>query len=186
MMISTSGIEPHRCRCVCKRADLRWGCSRADPAAPTPAAGFHYFGNLPYSLGSHAIMWLIRLLDCPVIPSNTHDNSSIREGAFIILRLGFDYVFKLNCAFLKNSIPKCECVTNLQASIFSKIVMEDVKSVLDYDVIIVGAGISGINFAYRLRENHPHLRFCILEARHEMGGTWSLFKYPGPSINMLR
>ncbi|PFH57408.1 hypothetical protein XA68_15104 [Ophiocordyceps unilateralis] len=49
----------------------------------------------------------------------------------------------------------------------------------DLDVVIIGAGISGLNFAYRLREAHPHLRFCILEARHELGGTWSLFKFPG-------
>lgn len=49
----------------------------------------------------------------------------------------------------------------------------------DFDVIIVGAGISGINFAYRLQERNPNLSYCILENRHELGGTWSLFKYPG-------
>ncbi|OQE15252.1 hypothetical protein PENSTE_c029G05524 [Penicillium steckii] len=49
----------------------------------------------------------------------------------------------------------------------------------DFDVIIVGAGISGINFAYRLQERHPGLTYCILEDRHEIGGTWSLFQYPG-------
>jgi cation diffusion facilitator CzcD-associated flavoprotein CzcO len=48
-----------------------------------------------------------------------------------------------------------------------------------YDVVIVGAGISGINFAYRLQERLPHLSYIILEGRHEIGGTWSLFKYPG-------
>ena len=52
----------------------------------------------------------------------------------------------------------------------------------DFDVIIVGAGISGINFAYRLQERNPHLRYAILEGRHEIGGTWSLFKYPGKAI----
>ncbi|OQE14378.1 hypothetical protein PENFLA_c038G02191 [Penicillium flavigenum] len=49
----------------------------------------------------------------------------------------------------------------------------------DFDVIIVGAGISGINFAYRMQESNPELSYCILEARHEIGGTWSLFQYPG-------
>lgn len=49
----------------------------------------------------------------------------------------------------------------------------------DYDVVIVGAGISGINFAYRLQERCPDLRITILEGREELGGTWSLFKYPG-------
>lgn len=48
-----------------------------------------------------------------------------------------------------------------------------------YDVIVVGAGISGINFGYRLQERCPNLSYTILEGRHEMGGTWSLFKYPG-------
>ncbi|CAP97010.1 hypothetical protein E8E15_001170 [Penicillium rubens] len=50
---------------------------------------------------------------------------------------------------------------------------------VDYDVIIIGAGISGINFAYRLQERNPELSYCILEERHEIGGTWSLFRYPG-------
>lgn len=49
----------------------------------------------------------------------------------------------------------------------------------DYDVIIIGAGISGICFAYRLQETSPELRYCILEAQNEIGGTWSFFKYPG-------
>lgn len=49
----------------------------------------------------------------------------------------------------------------------------------DYDVIIIGAGISGINFAYRLQERNPELSYCIVEERHEIGGTWSLFQYPG-------
>ncbi|KAG5953522.1 hypothetical protein E4U53_005297 [Claviceps sorghi] len=50
---------------------------------------------------------------------------------------------------------------------------------VDFDVVIVGAGISGINFAYRLQERNPHLSYCIVDGRHEIGGTWSLFQYPG-------
>lgn len=53
------------------------------------------------------------------------------------------------------------------------------KEMPDFDVIIVGAGISGINFAYRMQERNPELNYCILESRHEIGGTWSLFQYPG-------
>ncbi|KAF2859238.1 FAD/NAD(P)-binding domain-containing protein [Piedraia hortae CBS 480.64] len=48
-----------------------------------------------------------------------------------------------------------------------------------YDVVVVGAGIGGISFAYRIQEAHPDLTYCILENRHELGGTWSLFNFPG-------
>ena len=47
------------------------------------------------------------------------------------------------------------------------------------DFVIIGAGISGINFAYRVQERLPHLSYVILEGRDEIGGTWSYFKYPG-------
>lgn len=53
------------------------------------------------------------------------------------------------------------------------------KEVPNFDVIIVGAGISGINFAYRMEERNPKLSHCILEGRNEVGGRWSLFQYPG-------
>lgn len=46
------------------------------------------------------------------------------------------------------------------------------------DVFVIGAGLSGINTAYRLRTRMPHLSFTVLEARDEIGGTWDLFKYP--------
>jgi cation diffusion facilitator CzcD-associated flavoprotein CzcO len=49
----------------------------------------------------------------------------------------------------------------------------------DFDVVIVGAGISGINTAYRLQEALPDYSYTVLETRNEIGGTWSLFKYPG-------
>ncbi|KAJ5898402.1 hypothetical protein N7504_008690 [Penicillium tannophilum] len=49
----------------------------------------------------------------------------------------------------------------------------------DFDVIIIGAGISGINAAYRLQSQFPSLRYAILESRENLGGTWDFFKYPG-------
>lgn len=49
----------------------------------------------------------------------------------------------------------------------------------DFDVVIIGAGISGINSAYRIQSNFPNYKYCILEARDTIGGTWDLFKYPG-------
>jgi monooxygenase len=53
------------------------------------------------------------------------------------------------------------------------------NSNLDYDVIIVGAGLSGIGTAYHLQTNCPQIRFKIIEGRASIGGTWDLFKYPG-------
>jgi cation diffusion facilitator CzcD-associated flavoprotein CzcO len=47
------------------------------------------------------------------------------------------------------------------------------------DVLIVGAGVSGINAACRLRQRCPHKTFAILEARDAIGGTWDLFRFPG-------
>ncbi|KAH5044729.1 hypothetical protein HBI75_022790 [Parastagonospora nodorum] len=52
--------------------------------------------------------------------------------------------------------------------------------VSEYDVIIIGAGISGINTAYRVQNSAPKgTTFTILESRSSIGGTWDLFKYPG-------
>ena len=48
-----------------------------------------------------------------------------------------------------------------------------------YDVVIIGAGISGIGAAYRLAERNPGTRYVILERRERIGGTWDLFRYPG-------
>ena len=47
------------------------------------------------------------------------------------------------------------------------------------DVLIVGAGLSGIGAACRLREECPGKSFAVLEARDAIGGTWDLFRYPG-------
>ena len=47
------------------------------------------------------------------------------------------------------------------------------------DVLIVGAGLSGIAAAYYLRQRCPRLSWTIIEARDSIGGTWDLFRYPG-------
>jgi len=48
-----------------------------------------------------------------------------------------------------------------------------------FDVVIVGAGLSGIGAGYHLQTLSPDRSFTILEARDAIGGTWDLFRYPG-------
>jgi monooxygenase len=50
---------------------------------------------------------------------------------------------------------------------------------VDFDVIVVGAGLSGIGVAYHLQRDCPRKSFVILDARGTIGGTWDLFRYPG-------
>lgn len=47
------------------------------------------------------------------------------------------------------------------------------------DVVIVGAGISGVSAAWHLQDRCPSKSYAILEKRPDMGGTWDLFRYPG-------
>jgi monooxygenase len=47
------------------------------------------------------------------------------------------------------------------------------------DVLVIGAGLSGIGAACRLRIECPWATFAVLEARADLGGTWDLFRYPG-------
>ncbi|TQN68518.1 FAD-containing monooxygenase EthA [Colletotrichum shisoi] len=49
----------------------------------------------------------------------------------------------------------------------------------ELDILILGAGISGVNAAYRVRNELPGCTFAVLEARDMVGGTWSYWKYPG-------
>lgn len=48
-----------------------------------------------------------------------------------------------------------------------------------FDVIIMGAGLSGIGAACHLQRNCPTKSYIVIEARNSMGGTWDLFRYPG-------
>ena len=47
------------------------------------------------------------------------------------------------------------------------------------DVLVIGAGISGIGAAYHLQVESPNRTYLILEGRSDIGGTWDLFRYPG-------
>lgn len=48
-----------------------------------------------------------------------------------------------------------------------------------FDVLIIGAGISGIGSAHYLKTRLPSLSFAILDLLDTIGGTWSIHKYPG-------
>ncbi|MBV9918542.1 MAG: NAD(P)/FAD-dependent oxidoreductase [Solirubrobacterales bacterium] len=53
------------------------------------------------------------------------------------------------------------------------------RSLEHFDVLIVGAGLSGIGAGYHLQDKCPTKSYAILEARERSGGTWDLFRYPG-------
>ena len=48
-----------------------------------------------------------------------------------------------------------------------------------FDVVVVGAGLSGIGAGYHLQARCPDRSYVILEGREALGGTWDLFRYPG-------
>ncbi len=54
------------------------------------------------------------------------------------------------------------------------------RELIEYiDIVIIGAGISGIGAGYHLKTNCPDRNYVILEGRTDLGGTWDLFRYPG-------
>ena len=57
--------------------------------------------------------------------------------------------------------------------------MESIRASEHVDVLIVGAGLSGIGAGYHLQHNCPGKSYVILEGRETIGGTWDLFRYPG-------
>jgi len=57
--------------------------------------------------------------------------------------------------------------------------METIQKTEHFDVLIVGAGLSGIGAGYHLQQKCPGKSYVILEGRDCIGGTWDLFRYPG-------
>jgi len=53
--------------------------------------------------------------------------------------------------------------------------MANTNTQTDIDVVIIGAGISGINAAYRMQTQASTFSYTILEGRNGMGGTWDFF-----------
>ncbi len=56
--------------------------------------------------------------------------------------------------------------------------MANGTSLQHIDVLIVGAGLSGIGMACHLTRECPTKTYAIVEARRDLGGTWDLFRYP--------
>jgi len=56
-------------------------------------------------------------------------------------------------------------------------------NVKHFDTLVAGAGIAGICAAWHLKKDRPNKTFVVLERRHEIGGTWDFFKYPGLRID---
>ena len=57
--------------------------------------------------------------------------------------------------------------------------MAAAHAVEHFDVLIVGAGISGVGSAYHLTKQLPDTTFVVLEEQESYGGTWRTHKYPG-------
>lgn len=57
--------------------------------------------------------------------------------------------------------------------------MDQSQTQAEFDVLVVGAGLSGIGAGYYLQTHLPGKTYAILEARERLGGTWDLFQYPG-------
>src|SRR2546425_3207174 len=76
---------------------------------------------------------------------------------------------------LRQFVGSCRCVMFvLEHCIWSESMAPE-----HFDVLIMGAGLSGIDAAYHLQKFCPAKSYIILEQRERIGGTWDLFRYPG-------
>src|SRR5262245_6310458 len=84
-------------------------------------------------------------------------------------------------ASIKDDIDTIHCQMSryLTGSIVSAKGQEGRGMSAHFDVLIVGAGLSGIGAGHHVQKNCPDRSYAILEARDCVGGTWDLFRYPG-------
>lgn len=80
---------------------------------------------------------------------------------------------------MKEFPGKAAAITGAGSGIGHSAAAEHGARSTDLDVLIVGAGLSGIGAAYHLKKRCPYASVAILEARDAIGGTWDLFRYPG-------
>jgi monooxygenase len=80
----------------------------------------------------------------------------------------------IGTARAKKSVPALGLLTSADLQFGSVTTMTE-----HVDVLIVGAGLSGIGAAHHLQAAFPQRTYAILEARDALGGTWDLFRYPG-------
>src|SRR5437764_3741495 len=80
---------------------------------------------------------------------------------------------------LLNLSTDCRYSAAMAAQPLDQPALSDPEPGMQVDVLIVGAGLSGIGAACHLRAECPDKTFAVLESRGAIGGTWDLFRYPG-------
>jgi monooxygenase len=101
-------------------------------------------------------------------PKSCHNGYALRRGRKWVLALD---------RALGHYWPQYELTPH--AAVGCQFMREDAVKPEHVDVLIVGAGLSGVGAAYRLQERCPSRSFAIVESRDAIGGTWDLFRYPG-------
>ncbi|MCB1256140.1 MAG: NAD(P)/FAD-dependent oxidoreductase [Microthrixaceae bacterium] len=72
-----------------------------------------------------------------------------------------------------------KATTGAAKSAAPKASVDKSQSAEEFDVLIIGAGLSGVGAAHHLQTSCPWATYAVLESRDSMGGTWDLFRYPG-------
>ncbi|MDX6685515.1 MAG: hypothetical protein QOF86_1643 [Baekduia sp.] len=78
-----------------------------------------------------------------------------------------------------HSVPLSRVALGHAQDVSAPAVPSSARAVQHVDVLVVGAGLSGIGAAWHLQDKQPGKSYAILEAREASGGTWDLFRYPG-------